>query len=54
MTAIVAHPTPTSQPTSPDEPPAERTSAWPCGLDSESADDERCRDIIPELIVELL
>jgi hypothetical protein len=55
MTAIVAHPTPTSQPTFPDEAPAERTSAWAaCGLDPESADDDRCRDIIPELIVELL
>ncbi len=53
MTAIVAHPTPTSQPAFPDK--AERTSAWAaCGLDPESADDGRCRDIIPELIVELL
>ena len=59
MTAILELPAPTSQPKRSDEAPAEAPtefpSAWACGLDPDSADGhDRCRDIVPELIVELL
>lgn len=37
------------------ELPVARPSAWSCGLDADAGEDEdRCHDIVPELIVELL
>ncbi len=54
MTATIELPSRASQTTPPDEAPDERPSAGACGLDPDSAEGDRCRDVIPELIVELL
>ncbi len=55
MTAAVELPLPAAGSPPADETPVQRTSGWACGIDGDADDGhDRCRDIIPELIIELL